>query len=389
VDVVREFLLGFGAWMMTYLVHSTIALAVVAVVARALGRRHDRSAEVLWRAGMLAPVATTALQLGTFMKVTVVEAGAVVPQSSRLDAWLVEPFVIALAASALVVGAARLLSAITAHVMLRKRISNRRPLEPGRVFARRAGIRFSVASSTRVPFVLGRREVVLPARVFHEASVQELDAILAHEVAHIIRRERFWLTAASLLERVLVMQPLNRTANRRMRLLAECACDEWAAAETRDRFSIATALTKVTAWTIGAAEPSLVLAMASRESLTLQRVRRILEPAVPRGGSAVALASSLAVALLLLLYAPGFDATAAAAPLIPYTISARDDAGSFTLTMNRGRAIAATVNGARVDKARLRQSGSAVRIFDVHETTMVSLQLNERGGFSWAPRVQK
>ena len=56
--------------------------------------------------------------------------------------------------------------------------------------------------------------------------------MLAHEVAHLVRRDPHWLVAARVIETVLFVQPLNRLARLRLQEVAEYLSDDWAMART-------------------------------------------------------------------------------------------------------------------------------------------------------------
>lgn len=79
------------------------------------------------------------------------------------------------------------------------------------------------------PFLTGvwRPQIVLP-RTLCEAEQSQLDAILAHELAHQKRRDLVWLGATWLVQTLLWFHPLAWAARRFHGLETECACDELA-----------------------------------------------------------------------------------------------------------------------------------------------------------------
>ncbi|MDY7108283.1 MAG: M56 family metallopeptidase [Planctomycetota bacterium] len=56
--------LTVAAWMITYLVHSTVLLAAVWTIAGLLRHRAEPIVEMLWRFALIAPIVTVSLQLG-------------------------------------------------------------------------------------------------------------------------------------------------------------------------------------------------------------------------------------------------------------------------------------------------------------------------------------
>lgn len=79
------------------------------------------------------------------------------------------------------------------------------------------------------PFLTGvwRPRIVLP-RALCEAETAQLDAITAHELAHLKRRDLIWLGATWLLQTLLWFHPISWAACRFHGLETECACDELA-----------------------------------------------------------------------------------------------------------------------------------------------------------------
>ena len=150
----------------------------------------------------------------------------------------------------------------------------------------RRSIRLTTSSLCPVPLALGGRHIVLPERFFEELDPEQQRAALAHEVAHVARRDPEWRIAVEILERALFFQPLNRLARARLCDSAEFLCDEWAVQQTQSPLALARCLSVVASWWSPADElPAGVSAMARSDSAMVRRVTRILnEPArVARG----------------------------------------------------------------------------------------------------------
>jgi hypothetical protein len=135
--------------------------------------------------------------------------------------------------------------------------------------------------------------VCLPRRALMELDPAEQDSMLAHEIAHLVRRDPQWLIAARVIETVLFMQPLNRLARHRLQEAAEYLCDDWAVARTNHPVTLAKCLAAVAEWVdraprMDAARLQPMSAMVeSRGSPLVRRVGRILgERSAPRAGRA-------------------------------------------------------------------------------------------------------
>ena len=196
-------------------------------------------------------------------------------------------------ALAIVVFVAR---SFAACLRLKAMMRDRRPVTDGPVAAmlqRLQGrssmhrrIRLTASEHLAVPIAFGvfRPEICLPRSVLERFDSAGQESVLAHELAHHVRRDPAWLSTAHLLERIFFFQPLNGVACRRLRRLAELHCDAWAAEQTGDRITLARCLTEVAGWIVQQrAEPALVrvMGMAGSPSALRQRIMRLLDDAAP------------------------------------------------------------------------------------------------------------
>jgi TonB family protein len=173
--------------------------------------------------------------------------------------------------------------------------------------ARRLGVRRSVRllSSARVlvPAVIGwiRPAILLPAAVLAGMPAAHLDAILAHELAHIRRSDFLVNVLQSAAEVLLFYHPAVWWVSRQIRVERELCADDLAVTISGDRVTYAAALTSLESLRT---EP-LAIAMVSGDDL-LTRVRRLLEPDVPANFSLrprISGGFAMTVAMMLLLFA--------------------------------------------------------------------------------------
>ena len=167
---------------------------------------------------------------------------------------------------------------------LRRGLRSRRALDDGPLamslseLSAGAGIRpprLSVSEKLCGPIAFGR-EICIPERVLSGLAPGEQRAVLAHELGHVVRRDPAWLMAAAIIESVLFFQPLNRLARRRLRAEAEYLCDDWAAERTGG-VVLARCLAEVAGWVQGRAIPAAVAGMAGHCSQLVSRVERLLD----------------------------------------------------------------------------------------------------------------
>jgi len=131
-----------------------------------------------------------------------------------------------------------------------------------------------------------RREICLPRRAVTALTPAQQRAALAHELAHVRRRDPLWLIVATTLEAAFFFVPTQRWARRRWLANAEFLCDDWAVRHTGRALDLATGLAAVASW-LQAGKPAVpAAAMASADSPLKRRVARILNGAAKGGGSA-------------------------------------------------------------------------------------------------------
>jgi beta-lactamase regulating signal transducer with metallopeptidase domain len=171
-------------------------------------------------------------------------------------------------------------------------------------------LRRSASHSPWAWALLGRGVIGLPAWTATELNTAQRRAVLAHELAHLLRRDPLWRALTQAAAHLGWLQPLNRLALRRLDLLMETACDRWAAEHTGQAQALAESLLHCAEAQHATASPRLAIAMVqSSTPPLLARLRLLLEPpAMPTsplrharwwlGGSLLLAAIALPAALL-------------------------------------------------------------------------------------------
>jgi uncharacterized protein (TIGR03435 family) len=136
--------------------------------------------------------------------------------------------------------------------------------------------RFSIVDSARVatPTVVGWLHpiIMLPIAALSGLTPRQVEAILAHELAHIRRHDFVVNLLQTLAETALFYHPAVWWISARIRAEREHCCDDVAVAVCGDPREYAAALTELASWSL--THPPLVMA-ATRGPL-LDRVRRLL-----------------------------------------------------------------------------------------------------------------
>lgn len=262
-----------AGWLLNYLVHSTVLLGGVWAIERAGWLKHPAWREAFWRWAFFGAVLTASLQPllhGTRVTLPGEVAAPSAPSAALATAAAqpalpAEPMTLPAAHPAPVVDesmmrrrellhdafAALLLSwpliaalgmALTMlrWLSLRREVRALPPCDDDELrqaaaeLARSAGVAMPALRLSPVwpsPLVAPGGQICLPASLMRTLDGQQRVAVLAHEIAHLRRRDPGWRLAARLVSQLGWLQPLNRLATRRLDLLAELSCDAWAAAE--------------------------------------------------------------------------------------------------------------------------------------------------------------
>lgn len=134
----------------------------------------------------------------------------------------------------------------------------------------------SRSSAISSPVCLPRREICLPDWAFEDMDEASLDSLIAHELAHMVRKDPIMMIAVQTLCRVFFFQPLFALARRRLEDNAELAADEWAATHLSTARAVASALYTCAQKITEKRQTQWGLAMAGDKSILKQRVERLL-----------------------------------------------------------------------------------------------------------------
>lgn len=120
------------------------------------------------------------------------------------------------------------------------------------------------------------RRIVVPQWALDTLGRPRLRAMLAHELAHITRRDPQWKLVAAAWHALFWFLPLAGLARRRLDGLAEFACDAFAARQTGSSRRVAECLAACVEHQVQGRPSSLAPAMAVHESSLMQRIDRLL-----------------------------------------------------------------------------------------------------------------
>jgi len=313
---------------------------------------------------------------------------------------------------------------LRAHLALRRRTRDRRELTDGAVhltlarLRRRAGIRQEIrlteSAAIAGPIAIGLSEICVPSRAL-ELPEEELEALLAHELGHLARRDPLWANLSFAIENLFFFQPLNRVARKRIQREAEYLADDWAIEQTGSGFNLARCLATVAGWVAGTPELRAASAMAGSDSPLVGRVERLLDADPKKKPSRfvrwmrVPLCASLLLAVALL--APEVTAKVAgprgAGPLPAralaqleelerldrYTIRVEHGShGVVEVRVEEGDVVGVRLDGESVPEDRYSLEGGVLVVEDESGEEIAEIDLDLRSRFSrfrgWAGPFQ-
>lgn len=178
----------------------------------------------------------------------------------------------------------------------------------------RRPVRVLVSSLADGPSVAGwlRPVLLLPAAAVLGLSPEQLEAVLAHELAHIRRYDYLVNLVQMSIETLFFYHPAVWWISRRIRMERELCCDDVAVRVSGDAVCYARALASLERMRVGTAS----LALGVKDGPLLYRIERLLG-AAPRDRASSRLPGLIAVCLGLACFAPAVNPVKAQSPNVP------------------------------------------------------------------------
>lgn len=274
---------GLGSWAVSYLLHSSVILAIVLVICY-FGRSVSESRkDVLLKMGLVAGIFTASVQFvqsshGAFAETLVIDVGSA---SRSLDDNL---------------GVQRVMTTNNLHYIARDGFEQPSAMEPrvtidwlGLLLAcwalgsclfalrfawrwhqfkasmgqrielshpqtialcerlkQRMGItrrlRLTQSDTITSPMAIGLSQICLPSDLWLQVDEEQMTAIIAHELAHISRVDPIWLFFWHLMSIVFFFQPFNKLTQLSFQSRAEFLADAMAVRQTKDPVAMVNSL---------------------------------------------------------------------------------------------------------------------------------------------------
>jgi beta-lactamase regulating signal transducer with metallopeptidase domain len=382
-----------AAWLLTIALHASVLLGIAWLLDRGALRARPAWREMLWRAAFFGAVVTASAQVlvdapiparinlhtsaarampaatspptsadvAAHRKTTTLPAIAQIPEGKSVSTAesgreaapsaagtnsFAKSFSAALPSWHLMLIAGWLAGALialvrlaTAWIRLERSLSRSEPISNAELatdvtaLAIQAGIaapRLAALDDLASPIAARGRRILLPSWAVELLDREQLRAMLAHETAHIARRDPAWKLASAVWCALFWFVPLAPLARRRFDEIAEISCDAWAAIHLGDGRSLAECLAECAERRVGGLDFGLASSMAGRESPLLQRIDYLIAGVpmnIQAAGARVGLVA--AVAIVIAAFAlPGVSLHSASAQVTPPTPSAAPSAPS-------------------------------------------------------------
>lgn len=172
----------------------------------------------------------------------------------------------------------------------------------------------------KVPLIIGHFKpvILLPVGVVNALAPEQVEAILAHELAHIARRDYLWNILQSFIEALLYFNPAVWIISAQIRAEREHCCDDLAVELCGNALHYAKALVAIQE--MNQAAPVFAMAFGKKKNQLLQRIQRILNQSQNRPDiMEKIITTGLLVALLLVLTVSAVrphEGAAAAEPVV-------------------------------------------------------------------------
>ena len=197
----------------------------------------------------------------------------------------------------------------------------------------RRAVRLCRSALVEVPTVVGhlRPVILVPAGALLGLTPQQLEAVLAHELAHVRRYDYAVNLLQTAVETLLFYHPAAWWLSGRVRAEREHACDDAAVEATGDALSYARALAALEQLR-GAQAPPAALALAANGGSLMQRIQRLVHQDTRTQTRRPFAVAALAFALLFAALAAQRALTTAeakSAPVVPAASPRREVAVTF------------------------------------------------------------
>lgn len=169
-----------------------------------------------------------------------------------------------------------------------------------RHFGIKDSIRIGESKHISSPMILGliKPVILFPIGMINQLETEEVDSILAHELAHFVRKDIYINVIQTTIEAILYYHPAIWWISANIRVERENCCDEMAISYLGDNIKYAKTLVKMQEIKVNG--PSLALNFNNKNSFFSNRIKRILNMAQTRNLLKEKIITTVVLAFLVL-----------------------------------------------------------------------------------------
>lgn len=312
-------LTGLGSWAVSYVLHSSVILGVLLLLTYLVGALSESNKDVLLKIGLIAGMLSASLQFvqssnGIAVSTIAMSLNASVGDSTHsimtnatgrilvaegLQVLVPEPIIeqeqpLAVKTNWLQVFllawlVCSLLFAIRFFWLwqrFKQTIGHRKLLQHEQTLALCQRLQNNMGLSAKVkltcssrlvsPMAIGLHEVCIPDGLWNQVDNEQLTAIIAHELAHLARKDPIWLFFWHLMGIVFFFQPLNKITQLSFQSRAEFLADATAVRQTKDPVAMVNSLMTAAKLLNGVAKSNLAPPLLGNNATIVARSQRLL-----------------------------------------------------------------------------------------------------------------
>ncbi|MBK8055894.1 MAG: M56 family metallopeptidase [Saprospiraceae bacterium] len=139
-------------------------------------------------------------------------------------------------------------------------------------------IKIGASKYVTSPLILGfvKPIILFPVSLINQLDIRETEAILAHELAHFVRKDLYVNVVQNLIEVILFYHPAIWWISANIKLERESCCDDMATQYLGDKLLYAKTLLKIQEMSQNHSQPALAMYYSKKESFFSNRIKRIL-----------------------------------------------------------------------------------------------------------------
>jgi beta-lactamase regulating signal transducer with metallopeptidase domain len=319
-------LTGLGSWAVSYLLHSTVILGLLLLLTHFATFISQSSKDVLLKMGLVAGILTASLQFvqstrGAFDSTIVVDIDPVTatatnspgtaartlitdnlqvfipgtpgingefqnPREAQTSSFMPDSWLSALLLFWLVGSTFFAFRFAWLWHSFNRSIGQRKPLEHQGTLdlcqqlkdkmAIGRKIKLTQSSDISSPMAIGLSQVCIPENLWLQVDEEQLTAIIAHELAHILRIDPLWLFFWHLMSVVFFFQPLNKLTQLSFQSGAEFLADATAVRQTKDPIAMINSLVSAAKLANATTSNTMAAHLLGRNATIVSRTRLLL-----------------------------------------------------------------------------------------------------------------